>query len=319
MAREEPTTALPMAGAATGYYGRPLLKKPVWTWEIPLYFFVGGAAGAAALIAEVARWTGSSRRLVRDAQRLAAVGGLLSPVLLISDLGRPARFLYMLRVFKPQSPMSVGVWIVLVFSNAAAGAAVISFAPHRVRASLPVRFVGRGLSAAAAITGLGMCTYTGVLIGVTAIPAWAQHVRLLPLHFAYSGVATAVSILQLLGHRQRGLHRLGLAAALVETGVGLLLETTGDRVPGPLRHGRSGMLMRTAGLLAGPVPLGLRLLHAIPVAAAVSIAGALLTRFAWVLAGQVSSQDPAPALSLQGAGPASTGSGASRRAAMTTS
>ena len=300
MTTDEPRAApVPIAGAATGYYGRPLLKKPVWTWEIPLYFFIGGAAGAAALIAETAHWTGSSRRLVRDAQRLAAVGGLLSPVLLISDLGRPARFLYMLRVFKPQSPMSVGVWIVLAFSNAAAGAAAVSFAPSRVRARLPVRLLERGLSASAAMTGVGMSTYTGVLIGVTAIPAWAQHVRLLPLHFAYSGLATAVSILQLLGHGQRGLRRLGLAAGVIETAVGVLLETTGDRDPAPLRHGRSGMLMRAAGVLSGPLPLGLRLLRRIPAAAASSIAGALLTRFAWIRAGQTSSEDPAPALALQ--------------------
>ena len=300
MTTDEPRAApVPIAGAATGYYGRPLLKKPVWTWEIPLYFFIGGAAGAAALIAETAHWTGSSRRLVRDAQRLAAVGGLLSPVLLISDLGRPARFLYMLRVFKPQSPMSVGVWIVLAFSNAAAGAAAVSFAPSRVRARLPVRLLERGLSASAAMTGVGMSTYTGVLIGVTAIPAWAQHVRLLPLHFAYSGLATAVSILQLLGHGQRGLRRLGMAAGVIETAVGVLLETTGDRDPAPLRHGRSGMLMRAAGVLSGPLPLGLRLLRRIPAAAASSIAGALLTRFAWIRAGQTSSEDPAPALALQ--------------------
>ena len=300
MTTDEPRAApVPIAGAATGYYGRPLLKKPVWTWEIPLYFFIGGAAGAAALIAETAHWTGSSRRLVRDAQRLAAVGGLLSPVLLISDLGRPARFLYMLRVFKPQSPMSVGVWIVLAFSNAAAGAAAVSFAPRRARARLPVRLLERGLSASAAMTGVGMSTYTGVLIGVTAIPAWAQHVRLLPLHFAYSGLATAVSILQLLGHGQRGLRRLGMAAGVIETAVGVLLETTGDRDPAPLRHGRSGMLMRAAGVLSGPLPLGLRLLRRIPAAAASSIAGALLTRFAWIRAGQTSSQDPAPALALQ--------------------
>lgn len=300
MTTDEPRAApVPIAGAATGYYGRPLLKKPVWTWEIPLYFFIGGAAGAAALIAETAHWTGSSRRLVRDAQRLAAVGGLLSPVLLISDLGRPARFLYMLRVFKPQSPMSVGVWIVLAFSNAAAGAAAVSFTPRRVRARLPVRLLERGLSAAAALTGVGMSTYTGVLIGVTAIPAWAQHVRLLPLHFAYSGLATAVSILQLLGHGQRGLRRLGMAAGVIETAVGVLLETTGDRDPAPLRHGHSGRLMRAAGVLSGPLPLGLRLLRRIPAAAASSIAGALLTRFAWIRAGQTSSQDPGQALGLQ--------------------
>jgi formate-dependent nitrite reductase membrane component NrfD len=293
---------LPVPGPATGYYGRPLLKKPVWTWEIPLYFFVGGAAGAAALIAEVAHWTGSSQRLVRDAQRIAALGGLLSPVLLISDLGRPLRFLYMLRVLKPQSPMSVGVWIVLAFSNAAVAAAAAGFARRRRRAIRLVRGVERAASAGAAVSGLGMSTYTGVLIGVTAIPAWAQHVRLLPLHFAYSGVATAVSVLQLLGHRQRALHRLGLAAAVVETAVGVLLETTGDRDPAPLRHGRSGTLMRAAGLLSGPIPLGLRLVRRVPAAAIAGIAGALMTRFAWIRAGQTSSQDPAPALTRTAVG-----------------
>ena len=98
----------PVASASTGYYGLPLLKKPVWTWEIPTYFFIGGAAGAAALLAEIAHLFRGDERLVRDARRIAAAGGMLAPVLLISDLGRPERFLYMLRVIKPQSPMSVG-------------------------------------------------------------------------------------------------------------------------------------------------------------------------------------------------------------------
>src|SRR5581483_3986325 len=99
----------PIASPETGYYGIPLLKKPAWTWEIPLYFFVGGAAGAAAVVGAVADYSGADRKLVRDARWIAAAGTVLSPALLIADLGRPARFLNMLRVFKPQSPMSVGV------------------------------------------------------------------------------------------------------------------------------------------------------------------------------------------------------------------
>ena len=83
----------------TGYYGLPLLKPPVWTWEVPAYFFVGGGAGAAAVIAAAARLSGGRDELARDARWIAAVGGAIAPPLLISDLGRPERFLNMLRVF----------------------------------------------------------------------------------------------------------------------------------------------------------------------------------------------------------------------------
>src|SRR5947207_6984849 len=100
----------PQASPETGYYGIPLLKEPSWTWEIPLYFFVGGAAGAAAVVGSVAHYTGADRKIVRDARWIAAAGSVISAALLISDLGRPARFLNMLRGFKPQSAMSMGVW-----------------------------------------------------------------------------------------------------------------------------------------------------------------------------------------------------------------
>jgi len=60
------------------YYHVPLLKAPVWTWEVPVYFFVGGAAGAAAIIANVARWSGANETLVRDARWIAAAGGPVS-------------------------------------------------------------------------------------------------------------------------------------------------------------------------------------------------------------------------------------------------
>src|SRR5881275_1799934 len=115
----------PMASPETGYYGLPLLKQPSWTWEIPLYFFVGGAAGAAAVVGAIADYTGADRRLVRDARWIAAAGAIISPALLIADLGRPSRFLNMLRVFKLQSPMSVGAWTLTAFSSAAAAAAFV--------------------------------------------------------------------------------------------------------------------------------------------------------------------------------------------------
>jgi formate-dependent nitrite reductase membrane component NrfD len=144
-----------------------------------------------------------------------------------------------------------------------------------------------------------MATYTGVLVGATAIPAWNRNVRVLPAHFAASGLAAAVSLLELLGHRQRALHRLGIAAALVETATGAHHELDDDPAHAPLKEGVTGAWMRAAGILSGPVPLALRLLGARRAAAVAALAGSLLTRFAWVEAGKVSARDPRVPLALE--------------------
>ena len=72
----------PQASPESGYYGIPLLKQPPWTWEIPLYFFLGGAAGAAAVIGAIADYTGADRELVQHARWIAAAGSVISPALL---------------------------------------------------------------------------------------------------------------------------------------------------------------------------------------------------------------------------------------------
>src|SRR5438132_4259413 len=105
-------------------------KPPVWTWEVPLYFFVGGTAGAAALLAAVAGWR-AQPSIAHDARWIAAAGAILSPPLLIADLGRPARFLNMLRVFKLQSPMSVGAWTLVGFVSGASATAFAQFMQDR--------------------------------------------------------------------------------------------------------------------------------------------------------------------------------------------
>jgi formate-dependent nitrite reductase membrane component NrfD len=163
------------------YYDVPLLKPPVWTWEVPLYFFVGGAAGAAAIIGCIAEWTRTDGTLARDAKWIAAAGGPLSAALLTADHGRPERFINMLRVFKPQSAMSIGSWTLTAFSATSTAA----LAPA---AGLPaLRAAGAAAGASSAALGAGMLTYTGVLIGATAIPVWHENVRLLPVHLAASG------------------------------------------------------------------------------------------------------------------------------------
>lgn len=290
-----------VASAATGYYGRPLLKEPTWTWEVPLYFFVGGAAGAAAVVGAAARAVEGDleRELVRDARWVAALGGALSAPLLISDLGRPERFLNMLRVFKPQSPMSVGAWTLTAFGSSAAAAAFAELAGRRFA---PVRVVADAAGALAAATGLSMASYTGVLVGATAIPAWNRSVSVLPIHFAASGLASAVSLLELLGHDHPALNRLGIAAALVETATGAIHELDPDPAHAPLKEGTSGALVRAGGVLSGPLPLVLRLLGARRAAAVAAIAGSLLTRYGWVAAGRESARDPRIPLQLEEGG-----------------
>lgn len=273
------------------YYGLPLLKPPVWTWEIPAYFFVGGAAGAAAVIGAVARASGAPESLVRDARWIAAAGGLASPPLLISDLGRPERFLNMLRVFKLQSPMSVGAWTLVAFSNAAAATAFADHVDRKSGGRTPLRIVANAAELLSASTGLVLSTYTGVLIGATAIPTWSQNVRMLPLHFGASGMGAAVSILELLGHRHRALNMLGIGAAAVETLMGVTLEGRESDALVPLKEGWSGHVTRAGGVLSGPLPLALRLLapgsaDARRIAAVSTIVGALLTRVGWIAAGR---------------------------------
>lgn len=240
------------------YYDLPLLKPPVWTWEVPAYFFLGGAAGASSVIAVAAQLSDADPKLVRDARWIAAIGANLSTPLLISDLGRPERFLHMLRVFNVRSPMSVGAWSLVVFGSSSTAAVLAPWKPLRDFSAL-----------IAALSGLSMATYTGVLLGATALPVWKAHVHTLPAHFAASALGSAVSLLELRGHRNRALRSLGLGASLYETAAGFTLPKKRDLL---------------ASALSGPVPFALRLLGKRKAAAASTLLGSLLTRFAWVQA-----------------------------------
>jgi hypothetical protein len=292
----------PQATPQTGYYGIPLLKRPPWTWEIPLYFFVGGAAGAAAVIGAIADYTGADRELVRHARWVAAAGSVISPALLISDLGRPERFLAMLRVFKPQSPMSVGVWTLLAFSSSAAATAFAQFLSDRYGPSLPLRVMENAGQAASLAFGLPFSNYTGVLIGATAIPVWNHNAGDLPLHFGASALGAAVGILELMGHRKnRALQALGLGAALFETLEGLRIEGRSHAHLDPLKQGTSGWITRAGGVLSGSIPVVLRAASLAAKskrstslrqwAAYSAIAGSLITRIGWITAGRASAED----------------------------
>jgi Polysulphide reductase, NrfD len=279
-----------------GYYGEPVVKPPVWTWEIPLYFFVGGAAGMAPLIACAALVLGLTN-LVRAALWITAAGAIISPILLVTDLGRPQLFFNMLRVFKHRSPMSVGAWILSIFGAFAVPAWLVfelyineAFAPSVD----PLVLVVAGLlTLGAAISGLGLATYTGVLIGATAIPAWFLHRVLLPVHFGTAGLGCAAAILELTGFQIRPLYLLGLLVAIIETLLWIWLEFDKHGAADcALHEGRAGRLIRLGEILCGPLPIILRLTNLVPLAAISFLLGALASRFGWIDAGRASGKDP---------------------------
>ena len=162
------------------YYGRPIIKEPVWKEpDVPGYLFFGGLAGASSVLAAAAQLTG--RPGLARAAKTAALGGIsLSTAFLINDLGRPARFHHMLRVFKLSSPMSVGSWLLSAYGPAA-GAAALS----DVTGILPA--AGTAATAGAALLGPAVTTYTAVLLCDTAVPAWHEAHREMPYVFARLG------------------------------------------------------------------------------------------------------------------------------------
>jgi len=279
-----------------GYYGQPVVKPPVWTWQIPIYFFVGGLGGMSAVIA-LAAAIFHHVDLARAAMWLAAIGVVLSPILLILDLGRPRLFINMLRVFKHQSAMSMGVWI-LTFFGACVVPGLIALELHTIHLFTGamdqlVRTAAGVLIFGSAFFGTLLATYTGVLIGATAIPAWFLHRVLLPIHFGTAGLGSAAAVLELLGHRIPALNFLGFYAAGVESAllVWLTIDKHGAADRAIHKHS-SGWLIRTGEILSGPLALLLRLFGFVPFAAFSFLIGALVSRFGWIAVGKVSGSDP---------------------------
>ena len=194
------------------YYGRPILKEPAWTLEVPWYFFTGGLAGASAPLAVAARMTGN-QPLARSALTVAGAGITASVPLLVSDLGRPERFHHMLRVFKPTSPMSMGSWALAAMGPAAVGAAIsdrLGILPG----------LGRVAEVVSGVIGPSLCTYTGALVANTAVPVWHEARHELPLVFAGSALASAgaASVLLTPAADAGPARRLAVVGAVVELG-----------------------------------------------------------------------------------------------------
>jgi hypothetical protein len=291
----------PIASPQTGYYQQPLLKEPQWTQLIPLYFFVGGAAGSLGVIGSLADLLGGEQKLAERARWLALGGSVLSGALLVTDLGRPSRFLNMLRVFKPQSTMSMGSWVLSGFSVFAFTSSAADAIEHLWGANLLIHLL-RGMGrVGSTIFGMPFHNYTGVLLATTAMPVWNARADSLPGHFGMSGLQSGVSILELMGHEEsRALNLLGVLSASMETWEKIDISTSDSRALRPLKHGSSGALVGTGAWLSGPIPLLLRLGSLVlpdrevalrRLAACAGIAGSLFTRYGWVQAGKSSARD----------------------------
>jgi hypothetical protein len=290
------------AGAET-YHGNPVLKPPTWTWQVPLYFFVGGVAGVSALIAFVAHVIGNSG-LLRTELWVGFAGALLSAPLLIADLGKPTRFLNMLRVFKPRSAMSLGAWTLSGFSSAIGLAVVcheLILAGYGNQFVLLIEWLAELF---AALSGLVLVSYTSVLLGVTAIPVWSENRKLIPAVFLTGALGSAAAVLELLGFLVPATQFIGIVASSVEILIAAMIEVRDRYVDRPLREGAVGWLTRAWAVLSGPTPVLFRIFsgHSTApryLAALCFVAGALIARYAWIAAGRISSRDPYALFQIQ--------------------
>jgi len=255
----------------SSYYDYPVLKQPFWRWEIILYFFFGGLAAGCYVIATIASLFGSKedRVVVRTGYYLSLLMLLPCPVLLIKDLGRPERFLNMMRMFKVKSPMSMGVWGLLGFSAFSGTTAIIQAARDgmlgrwwgaRLLAALPQKLI----SMHGSLFGVFLGGYTGVLLTATSVPLWSRS-KLLGGIFVSSAFSTSTAlisvVLRLMGapHKVlRKLENMEWMAMLVE-GAGLLtfLRQSGRAArplvgTGPNEHGMTFWRFMFGGGLALP-------------------------------------------------------------------
>lgn len=276
----------------------PLIHAPVWEWQVPLYFWVGGIASGSAFVALACDAAGDHRSAA-IARKVALGVVMTAPPLLIADLGRPERFLNMMRIFKPRSPMNTGAWCLVAFS----GSSALAVAADLVRRPKAARTLG----AITAALGSYLGSYTGVLLACTAVPVWSRSRAILGPTFVATATATGAAATRLTlvasglprGHpTRRALGTLETASMITE----LSLSAIGERRLGDtaeaLRRGRPGIFLHAAKSLVG-LGLSLRLLErragprAHDVASVMYLAGGLAFRFAWVYAGKASATDDA--------------------------
>jgi hypothetical protein len=273
----------------------PIINAPVWTWEVPLYFWFGGIAAGSSFVALACDLAGDEESAA--VARKVALGALLpSPPLLIMDLGRPERFYNMLRIFKPRSPMSLGAWALSAFGGLIGGAVGADLLKRRREA--------KALGGAAAVVGGYLGSYTGVLLASTAVPVWARSRLFLGPIFVSTAAATGAAATRLtlvatglpVGHpTRRALGNVETGAMAAELGLSIINERKLGPLASGLEEGRPGKLFKAAkwsvraglALRAVREPLGPAAHH---LASLLYLAGGLMFRYAWVGAGRESAR-----------------------------
>jgi formate-dependent nitrite reductase membrane component NrfD len=274
----------------------PMIHAAVWTWEVPLYFWLGGIASGSSFVALAADLAGDPAT-ARSARRVTLGAAIPCAPLLVMDLGRPERFLNMMRIFKTRSPMSMGAWCLSMFSGAAGTAVLADLLGRRREARL--------LGACTAMCGTYLGSYTGVLLASTAVPVWARSRLFLPPIFVCTAAATGAAANRLVlaasgapvGHPSR------TALGTVETGAmatELVLSSLNERRLGRFGEAldtgranrlfelakwsvRGGLALRFARRRVGPWTHHL--------ASVLYLLGGLSFRFAWIEAGRNSAAD----------------------------
>ncbi|WP_106850058.1 NrfD/PsrC family molybdoenzyme membrane anchor subunit [Blastococcus sp. Marseille-P5729] len=304
--RSDPNAVVPDPEFSS-YYGRQIVKPAPWKHEVPAYLFLGGVTAGSGLIGAFAHARGLDT-LRRNSRYSAVVGVGLSSGALIADLGRPERFLNMLRTVKLTSPMSVGTWILAAF-GASAGVAVASEIAGQLGIgqgdSKLQRTLGMALDVADPLSSLGsaafaapLAAYTAVLLSDTATPMWHEAYRELPYVFTGSALAASSGLALLTSPTSQTaeVRRLAAFGALVELTAHKLMTRRLGELAEPLEQGRAGRLSKAATALTIAGGLGAAVLGRNRVGAAVSglalLAGSAATRFSIVEAGIESAKDP---------------------------
>lgn len=272
------------------YYDRPVVKEPVWQPEIPFYFFTGGIAGASSVLHGIAKLTGNER-LATTCTYLGAAADVVSPALLVSDLGRPERFLNMLRTFKVTSPMSVGSWILFFSGGASVTSALLQATGTMKRLRVLADVVGF-------VTGPPLATYTGTLIANTSIPVWSEARDELPWLFGASATASAGAAATLFTPSECAgpARRAAVGGAVAELCLMQAMERRLGFVGEVYKKGQAGRLNKVAKACtaagAGLLASGRRSRARAVTGSALLLTGELALRWSVFRAGFQSARDP---------------------------
>jgi formate-dependent nitrite reductase membrane component NrfD len=319
------TGAIPLASRA-GYYDVPVIHGPHWKWLVIGYFYFGGISGASAAVAAFSRLHGgaSGAHLARVATYVSFISLLPCPVLLILDLGRPARFFHMLRVFRTNSPMSIGTWALTTFGLISAATTGLQLLDDRASRSgahpgATRRAAGTVLALLGALSGFFVAGYTGVLLAATAVPLWSKRPGLLgPLFFTSamtSGAAAISAVASALGREDGDAHArlraLETLSTVAEESLLVMWIIALGPTAKPIVDGRLGAVVRHGAAGAGmALPLAISaVVHRLPrrvrrpamfFSAALTLAGVFAVRYAVVVGGRQSADDPQATFEMTG-------------------